>query len=93
MNGLSFTSSVNMRVFPVVLFVFTLAKSLSAAPATAAAAAVRGESDPELTAGYFQGDIILSQHERNGMTDETYRWPDRTVYYFINSYIGEISMM
>lgn len=71
----------------MVLFVFALAKGLSAAPA------VREESDPELTAGYFQGDIILSQHERNGMIDETYRWPDRTVYYFINSYIGEISRL
>lgn len=79
-------AGVNMRVLPVI-FVIALAKCLSAAPAAVAA---RVETDPELSAGYFQGDIILSQRERNGMINESYRWPDRIVYYFINSYIGEI---
>lgn len=79
-------AGVNMRVLPVVIFVIALAKGLSAAPAVVAA---RVETDPELSAGYFQGDIILDQRERNGMSNKSYRWPDRVVYYFINSYIGE----
>lgn len=80
-------AGVNMRVLPVVILVIAFAKGLSAAPAAVVA---RAETDPELTAGYFQGDMILDQRERNGMIDESYRWPNRVVYYFINSYIGKI---
>ncbi|XP_053959482.1 seminal metalloprotease 1-like [Anastrepha ludens] len=40
--------------------------------------------DPELIAGYFQGDIVLSPSQRNGYRNETLRWPNNTVYYKIN---------
>lgn len=75
-----------MRVLPILLLAFTFIKGLSAAPA---AGVTRVETDPELTAGYFEGDIVLDAQGRNGLINQTYRWPDNTVYYFINSYIGE----
>ncbi|KAL7741427.1 hypothetical protein ACLKA6_000755 [Drosophila palustris] len=68
-----------MRVLYTILLGCVLVKGLSAAP-------TRVETDPELTAGYSEGDMILGQ-ERNGMTNETYRWPNRIVYYYINNYI------
>lgn len=73
-----------MKFLSIVLLVFTFTKDLSAAPT-----ATRVETDPELTAGYTEGDMILGE-ERNGLINETYRWPDRIVYYYINSYIGKI---
>ncbi|XP_053959228.1 seminal metalloprotease 1-like [Anastrepha ludens] len=43
------------------------------------------DEDPELTAGYFEGDIVLSPSQyndmRNGLRSETRRWPNNTVYY------------
>ncbi|XP_036337893.1 seminal metalloprotease 1-like [Rhagoletis pomonella] len=42
------------------------------------------EEDPELIAGYFQGDIVLAPSQRNGVRNETLRWPNNTVYYKIN---------
>ncbi|XP_014103289.2 seminal metalloprotease 1 [Bactrocera oleae] len=39
------------------------------------------DEDPELTAGYFEGDIVLEPNERNGLRSETRRWPNNLVYY------------
>ncbi|EDV99284.1 seminal metalloprotease 1 [Drosophila grimshawi] len=72
-----------MRALPIILFVLVSSKSCLAAPA------VRVETDPELTAGYTQGDMILENQERNGMINESYRWPNRVVYYFINRDIDQ----
>ncbi|KAH8267483.1 hypothetical protein KR018_007250 [Drosophila ironensis] len=49
----------------------------------------RLETDPELTAGFVEGDMVPSGGERNLWRNETYRWPNRIVYYHINSYIDE----
>ncbi|XP_011193914.2 seminal metalloprotease 1-like [Zeugodacus cucurbitae] len=40
----------------------------------------RQEDDPELTAGYFEGDIVLDASPRNGVRTGS-RWPDAIVYY------------
>ncbi|KAH8398434.1 hypothetical protein KR215_002045 [Drosophila sulfurigaster] len=66
----------------VSLLIFALAKDISAAPA-------RVETDPELTAGYFEGDMVLEQQGRNGLVNENYRWPNRIIYYFINRNIDQ----
>ncbi|XP_073822515.1 seminal metalloprotease 1-like [Musca autumnalis] len=41
----------------------------------------RVETDPELTAGFVEGDMDLDINSRNGLRDEVYRWPNNTVYY------------
>ncbi|EDX05149.1 seminal metalloprotease 1 [Drosophila simulans] len=41
------------------------------------------ETDPELTAGYFQGDMDVD-YARNGQLSETRRWPNATVPYRIS---------
>ncbi|KAI8042137.1 seminal metalloprotease 1 [Drosophila gunungcola] len=41
------------------------------------------ETDPELTAGYFQGDMDVD-FTRNGQLSETRRWPNATVPYRIS---------
>ncbi|EDW12868.2 uncharacterized protein Dmoj_GI22585 [Drosophila mojavensis] len=84
-QSLPIHSAVNMRSFPKIFLLLVLMKSCSAAPAVTSD---RVETDPELTAGYFEGDMIMNE-DRNGMIDETYRWPNRIVYYFINSYIDQ----
>lgn len=78
-----------MSVLPIVLVAFACFNGLSAAP-TGADGVARIETDPELTAGYFEGDIVLDTQTRNGRINETYRWPDNIVYYFISSNIGKI---
>ncbi|KAH8293081.1 hypothetical protein KR044_000944, partial [Drosophila immigrans] len=77
---------VNMRSLFIVLLVLAIVKDLSAAPA---AKVERVETDPELTPGYFEGDMVLSE-QRNGLINETYRWPNRIVYYFINRNIDRL---
>ncbi|XP_020806080.1 seminal metalloprotease 1 [Drosophila serrata] len=72
-----------MTTWTLTLVILCLASICLAAPATQE----RIESDPELTAGYIEGDMVPSPQGRNGMINETYRWPDRTVYYYINPYI------
>ncbi|XP_067625968.1 seminal metalloprotease 1-like [Eurosta solidaginis] len=42
------------------------------------------EDDPELTAGYFEGDMVIDDTDRNGLKQETRRWPNNIVYYKIN---------
>ncbi|XP_002052173.3 seminal metalloprotease 1 [Drosophila virilis] len=74
---------VSMMGLPRILLLLVSAKICLAAPAG------RVEIDPELTAGYTEGDMILESQERNGLINETYRWPNRIVYYFINSYIDQ----
>ncbi|XP_052852405.1 seminal metalloprotease 1 [Drosophila gunungcola] len=70
-----------MKTWALILVIPLLASCCLAAPATQQ----RIETDPELTAGYFEGDIVLGPDGRNGMRNESFRWPDRTVYYYINS--------
>ncbi|KAM7352649.1 seminal metalloprotease 1-like [Cochliomyia hominivorax] len=41
----------------------------------------RVETDPELTAGYVEGDMVLDTNTRNGLRSEVFRWPNNTVYY------------
>lgn len=72
----------NMWSFPKICLVLALMKGCSAAPA------VPDETDPELIGGYFEGDMILNEG-RNGLIDETFRWPNGIVYYYINSDFGE----
>uniref|UniRef100_A0A0A1XJ49 Metalloendopeptidase n=1 Tax=Zeugodacus cucurbitae TaxID=28588 RepID=A0A0A1XJ49_ZEUCU len=49
------------------------------------------DEDPELIAGYFQGDIVLEQTQRNGLRNETRRWPDNIVYYkFSEGYFDKV---
>lgn len=79
-----------MSVLPIFLVAFACFNGLSAAPTGAGAEVTRIETDPELTAGYFEGDIVLDKQNRNGRINETYRWPDNIVYYFISSNIGKI---
>ncbi|BFF94844.1 seminal metalloprotease 1-like [Drosophila madeirensis] len=59
--------------------VATLSSSALAAPFSN----FSGETDPELTAGYFQGDMEVD-FERNGQLSETRRWPNATVPYRID---------
>lgn len=68
----------------IICLILLLSLGISAAPAPA----VRTEVDPELTAGYSEGDMIISAKQRNGLRSDNYRWPNRTVYYYINSNIG-----
>ncbi|EDW25425.1 GL26586 [Drosophila persimilis] len=49
----------------------------------------RLETDPELTGGYIEGDMVPDGAQRNIWRNETYRWPNRIVYYHINSYIDQ----
>ncbi|KAH8378329.1 hypothetical protein KR093_010742 [Drosophila rubida] len=44
----------------------------------------RQETDPELTGGYYEGDMLLNPQLRNGLRSETYRWPNGIVNYYIN---------
>lgn len=44
--------------------------------------------DPELTGGYFEGDMVLS-NDRNGLINSAARWPDKTVYFKIDDAIGK----
>lgn len=46
------------------------------------------EPDPELTAGYFQGDMEVD-YERNGELSATLHWPNATVYYKIDEEFGK----
>jgi len=49
----------------------------------------RIETDPELTAGFFEGDIILD-NARNGHRNNSFHWPNNLVYYRIaDGYFGE----
>lgn len=49
------------------------------------------DMDPELTAGYFEGDMVLpTDSNRNGLRDTIYRWPDNTVYYKFFTKFGKI---
>lgn len=50
----------------------------------------REETDPELTAGYFQGDMDVD-FGRNGQLSETRRWPNATVPYRISEEFGMLT--
>ncbi|KAH8413551.1 hypothetical protein KR009_012278 [Drosophila setifemur] len=69
-----------MKSCALTLVILSLASICLAAPASQE----RIETDPELTAGYIEGDMVPSPQGRNGLRNETYRWPNRIVYYYIN---------
>jgi len=41
------------------------------------------EDDPELTAGYVEGDMVIDDLNRNVLINEAKRWPGKTVRYII----------
>ncbi|XP_055599406.1 zinc metalloproteinase nas-13-like [Uranotaenia lowii] len=61
----------------------------------ALAVPVQPETDPELSSGNFEGDLVLDAFQklaivrgydqRNGLLSEQYRWPNKTVYYKIDT--------
>lgn len=61
---------------------FVLLSVLSASLAVPLRSTV--DEDPELIAGYFEGDIVLEPTQRNGLRNGTRRWPDNIVYYKFN---------
>ncbi|XP_037827737.1 seminal metalloprotease 1-like [Lucilia sericata] len=65
-----------MQLSATKLVVFTTLLGLSLAMPT-----TRVETDPELTAGYVEGDMVLDTNLRNGLRNEVFRWPNNTVYY------------
>lgn len=46
------------------------------------------ETDPELTAGFFQGDMEVD-FTRNGQISESRHWPNATVPYTISEEFGK----
>lgn len=51
--------------------------------------AVSHVEDPELTAGYFQGDMKLEVTGRNGLKDKAMYWPGKIVYFNVSDNFGE----
>lgn len=49
------------------------------------------ETDPELTAGFFQGDMEVD-FARNGQISESRRWPNATVPYTISEEFGKFHL-
>uniref|UniRef100_A0A1L8EGD1 Metalloendopeptidase n=1 Tax=Haematobia irritans TaxID=7368 RepID=A0A1L8EGD1_HAEIR len=49
----------------------------------------RMETDPELTAGYVEGDMVIDDITRNGLRNEVYKWPDAIVYYKFYTVLDE----
>jgi hypothetical protein len=39
--------------------------------------------------GKFEGDIMLTEKQRNGMIDPWYRWPNRVVPFVIDGLFSE----
>ncbi|XP_037960760.1 seminal metalloprotease 1-like [Teleopsis dalmanni] len=72
-----------MKIFYIFL-VFAYLTVCESAPATQQ----RVETDPELTAGYFEGDIVLDNN-RNGIITKTRHWPNGIVYYKFGDIIDE----
>ncbi|KAL9929305.1 seminal metalloprotease 1-like isoform 1-T1 [Glossina fuscipes fuscipes] len=51
------------------------------------ASGYRQKADPELTAGFIQGDMVLDSMARNGWRDDILQWPNQTVTYkFFNQF-------
>lgn len=46
------------------------------------------DPDPELTGGYFEGDMEI-EITRNGLLAERKRWPNGVVYYKIDEIFGK----
>lgn len=78
----------NMQTCAVTVAIIFLASNCLAAPAKQE----RVETDPELTAGYIQGDMVPRPDARNGLRDEIYRWPNKIIYYYINRNIGGLKV-
>ena len=46
--------------------------------------------NPDEWGPYFQGDIVFrNPNQRNGILDESYRWPNGQVYYVYDSAFGK----
>lgn len=50
------------------------------------------EVDHELIGGFFEGDMELDDEEsgRNGIADESKRWPNSTVFFKISEEFGRL---
>lgn len=48
----------------------------------------RVETDPELTAGFVEGDMVPDEKARNGLRNEIYKWPGNVVYYKFHTEFG-----
>lgn len=73
-----------MTVFKCVLILTVIAASQSFP------ASLIEQDDYELTGGFFEGDMDLSNDEqRNGMPNEKRWWPKATVYFKIAEGLGE----
>lgn len=44
--------------------------------------------DPELNAGYFEGDMVLHSNQKSGLRDNIYRWKNNTVPYRFHTKFG-----
>lgn len=51
--------------------------------------AVSHVEDPELTAGYFQGDMKMRIDGRNGLINPLEHWPNKIVYFNVSESFGE----
>lgn len=51
--------------------------------------AVSHVEDPELTAGYFEGDMKMRIQGRNGLKDSVWYWPSNIVHFKISESFGE----
>lgn len=90
--------SLRIRHSLIVIFVFYLLDGARTGPLP------DSMPDPEESAGLFEGDMILSDSQvsvlgagggiqgRNGLIQETRRWPDGIVYYKITGDFGELIM-
>ena len=50
---------------------------------------VRAKQSAWERSGKFQGDIMLTEEQRNGMVDRAYRWPNKVVPYVIDGVFSE----
>lgn len=48
------------------------------------------EVNPEELGDYFEGDILLTSYNRNGMLDKTHLWPNGTVPYEFDSKVSSV---
>lgn len=90
--------SLRIRHSLIVIFVFYLLEGARTGPLPDSI------PDPEESAGLFEGDMVLSDSQlsvlragggiqgRNGLIQETRRWPDGIVYYKITGDFGEFIM-
>ncbi|XP_028900904.1 seminal metalloprotease 1 [Zeugodacus cucurbitae] len=72
----------------MMFLIFLLFSVIGTSPALPADPPV--EKDPELTPGFFEGDIVLQAPWRNGVSKESRHWPNGIVYYkFMEGFFDE----